>query len=454
MAIKHAFVSSLSDGNDSTLVKPSDWNAAHIGEFPAQSATFVVAASNANSKVKEYADYICDGVDDQVQIQAAIDALPSTGGSILLSNGQFNISSTILIKSYVTFAGVGPSTILYLSNNSNVDVLSSNPALALDYINIRDLRINGNKDNNSAGSGIYLYNPARLFIDNVAIINPKADGIRLERESNSLNRYGESLIHNSYLANGDGNGISVNLDNDFTIYGLDIISTRVEVFAGYGIKTYGSGKVLIDDCWISSNANGVYINGSSRPSMSSSKIEYNSVFGAQFQSVYYARIIGSLFRDNSYISSGYSNLNFIAGGKNEVIGNHLFDDRGGSAKVDYNIEETSTASSNIYMGNLMYGATVANMLIVDPASALVRANMGYVTENSGTATITAGQTSVNVTHNLAATPTRVQLTPTTDTGGKRYWISAKGASTFTITIDSTYTSDIIFDWRAIVGEGN
>ena len=69
-------------------------------------------------------------------------------------------------------------------------------------------------------------------------------------------------------------------------------------------------------------------------------------------------------------------------------------------------------------------------------------------KNSGTATITAGNTSVDVTHGLAGTPTRVYLTPTTDTAGKRYWVSAKGSTTFTITIDSSHTADISFDWLA------
>ncbi len=80
------------------------------------------------------------------------------------------------------------------------------------------------------------------------------------------------------------------------------------------------------------------------------------------------------------------------------------------------------------------------------------ANFGKVIRRSqytytyGTATITAGQTSKDVTHGLATTPTRVYLSPTTDTGGKRYWTSAKGSTTFTISIDSSYASDISFDY--------
>ena len=72
------------------------------------------------------------------------------------------------------------------------------------------------------------------------------------------------------------------------------------------------------------------------------------------------------------------------------------------------------------------------------------------TGNTGTATITAGQTTVDVTHGLAAAPTRVILTPTTALGGKFAYVSAKAASTFTITIDSASEADISFDWYAVV----
>ena len=37
-----------------------------------------------------HAAYICDGVDDQVKIQAALDSLPPEGGTVLLSPGHFS----------------------------------------------------------------------------------------------------------------------------------------------------------------------------------------------------------------------------------------------------------------------------------------------------------------------------------------------------------------------------
>lgn len=65
-------------------------------------------------------------------------------------------------------------------------------------------------------------------------------------------------------------------------------------------------------------------------------------------------------------------------------------------------------------------------------------------------TLKAGQTSVDVTHGLAAAPTRVQLTPTTATAGKDPRVTAKAATTFTITIESAHSADISFDWSAVV----
>jgi parallel beta-helix repeat protein len=73
---------------------PSNEASATAGDYQ-RSSTFVVAASNAAPGSKYGADYICDGVDDDVQINAALAALPeieieggvSTG---VLDNGIAN----------------------------------------------------------------------------------------------------------------------------------------------------------------------------------------------------------------------------------------------------------------------------------------------------------------------------------------------------------------------------
>lgn len=54
-----------------------------------------VASSESPITIKSVCQYICDGTDDQEEIQKAIDSLASTGGRIFLTKGKFFISSPI-----------------------------------------------------------------------------------------------------------------------------------------------------------------------------------------------------------------------------------------------------------------------------------------------------------------------------------------------------------------------
>ena len=90
-----------------------------------RSATLVVAASDSPTKSKAQADYVCDGTADDVQIQAAIDALPAAGGTVKLSEGTFTIAigqtygtadcGVVVDRSDVTLSGEGDSTVIDFS---------------------------------------------------------------------------------------------------------------------------------------------------------------------------------------------------------------------------------------------------------------------------------------------------------------------------------------------------
>lgn len=57
--------------------------------------TFIVAASDATQRVRGNADYVCDGTADDVQILAAMNALPTQGGTVILSEGNFSLTSAL-----------------------------------------------------------------------------------------------------------------------------------------------------------------------------------------------------------------------------------------------------------------------------------------------------------------------------------------------------------------------
>ena len=82
-------------------------------------------------------------------------------------------------------------------------------------------------------------------------------------------------------------------------------------------------------------------------------------------------------------------------------------------------------------------------------------NYGYISENSGTATMLINNGSIVVNHGLATTPTRVQVTATSNPGlADSFWADTYGATSFTIHATTNVTSATTFDWRAVIGEGN
>lgn len=119
-----------------------------------KAATFVIASSTSVGG----ADYYCDGTDDDVQIQAAIDALPSGGGRILLREGTYTITTTILInRDNVILEGVGFGTVITQPNSTNINLITIGDGTNTHSYNIiRNLKVNGNGANQTNGYGIYI----------------------------------------------------------------------------------------------------------------------------------------------------------------------------------------------------------------------------------------------------------------------------------------------------------
>jgi len=84
-------------------------------------ATLTIAASDSSAQSIAQANYICDGTDDDVQIQAAIDALPVTGGSLFFMAGEYVASSPIFTvnRTNITFNGEGYSSYIRSIDDAN-----------------------------------------------------------------------------------------------------------------------------------------------------------------------------------------------------------------------------------------------------------------------------------------------------------------------------------------------
>lgn len=160
-----------------------------------RSATRIVAAYNSKDTVN--ADYVCDGTNDDVEINAAIDSLPATGGMILLMDGTFTIGATLTIDvDNTTIKGMGSSTIIKLGANVSAITASSRANIL-----ISDLQLDGVKAtyDTTTNDGIAFSSVTDSKITNCYVHDFKGVGI----EFNGCSR---CKITNNTLKNCDSGG--------------------------------------------------------------------------------------------------------------------------------------------------------------------------------------------------------------------------------------------------------
>lgn len=141
-----------------------------------RTATRVVASVNAPAHMKSAADSVCSGVDDDIEINAAI----SGGGTVVLVGGDFTIGDYIDLVSDLTLIFEGGARIVK-ENNYNVTPPdppfgSSNPAIVgYNKTNIRIYNswTDGNRVNQADWSGQH----GMIFsgCSYIWVENPKAD---------------------------------------------------------------------------------------------------------------------------------------------------------------------------------------------------------------------------------------------------------------------------------------
>lgn len=106
----------------------------------------VVAAFNATSRQRANADYVCDGVADQVEINAAIDALvysvnTSSGGEIVIVGPEVFVSGPILLRRGVTIRGSGKASTTISSTSTTAIFAAKDAAAKNDHIMVRDFSL-------------------------------------------------------------------------------------------------------------------------------------------------------------------------------------------------------------------------------------------------------------------------------------------------------------------------
>ena len=311
-----------------------------------RTARFTVGTSTAGWTAAD-CDYLCDGTADQTEINAAITALPATGGEVVILDGTYNIKASINIpKDNVSIRGNGNATILKRMFNSSVQegiITLTNRS----GCKISNLQVDGNKVSYTSinNCGIYLSSSSRNVVTGNTCDN-NAFGI--------------------YLSSASSNTVTCNTCNYNSVYGIYLSSASSNTITG-------------NTC--NNNNSGVYLNSSSSNNTVTCNTCNNNSYGIYLSSASSNTITGNTCNDNdsSGISLNSSSSNVVTGNtcnnnspgisldsssRNVVTGNTCI--RGTGLATDYAVYQNTMKLSgadnnyNLISNNNCMGKAVAN----------------------------------------------------------------------------------------------
>ncbi len=399
-----------------------------------RSTTLTIASNDSSNLSKAQADYTCDGVDDQIQIQAAIDSLNAIGGDIYLSPGVFNISSVINITVPITWhgSGVGEHWAGSAPYGYYGSILSAVAGFTGKMINISGSHYGGGFYNlGISGDNM---NPA-VLIPNTAV---------------DVDNAGDFVVHHCFLFNLPFQS-AIRLNNHGSWIDLcDFEYNRLVTAGAIDATNY---RNWITNCYFSTNRSAIEI---------SSKWQHihNCVFTNSKRyhigcaSPSEQKISSCTFETWNSDNSGWAAIRFY----NSPLYNHIINSSFNATGCNGSegIQDNGTAldycniNNNIFYG---FGATSPIDLSSAGTHNIVRNNIGYITENSGTATLVNGTTSIAVSHGLAVTPSAgdIIVTPIEAWGNMtQFYIDTYTATQFTIHADINPAQDVDFVWKAVV----
>lgn len=191
-----------------------------------RTARFIVGTSAAGWTQAD-CDYLCDGEADDVELNAAVQALPDTGGEILLLDGTYQLTAPVAIdKNSVTLTGNGQATILKRMF-ANTAATASLLYVTSSYNTIRCLRVDGNKAN-FAGYGVYLSSAKHTTVADCFIVDCSKNGLQMKNAA-------FNIIQQNTLEGNTANGLNLTTSTYNSITGNIFQSngnTGIYLFSG------------------------------------------------------------------------------------------------------------------------------------------------------------------------------------------------------------------------------
>lgn len=343
---------------------------------PSKPFDITVAASNAPAWVRAIANYVCDGTDDDVQINAAINATGT--GRVYLSSGTFTIGSTITLQNNIKLEGQGFNTIITCKNSFTDHMLTVSGKTG---VSLSNFKIDGNKTNQTfttfdAKSLIYVYNSSFSGVENLFLYNGIAAGIQYKGNAAqytglSIRGCKLSTLHNGILLStyGEYCRISDCVINTVSQYGINIAgagnvtvnnaqATQCSI-AGINVDSNGTNptKITVSNSHFNHNAIGIVLKSVSRVSIVNCNAISNTQDGIKLIGASYCSVIGGTVGANSAgTHNTYSEIKLMSDGSthslNNIIQGVAIDSYVANPKAQYSINEDTNSNYNLFAHNI------------------------------------------------------------------------------------------------------
>ena len=363
-------------------------NATDVLAYPETSQKYVVWNDTSTIFVKDSDGRVTRSTNATAQLLTVL----ATGGDVLLKDGTYSISQKLMIPTNTYLHGESMSATIIrwigAANGTMIEIATSNTMLSNLYINCNNLaNIGVNVD---GGASIWANN-----MQNIYIINSIRSGLRLDQLDGSVFINVRSVLSDSSNASGDA--ITINQGTALDLIGCQgthSVGRRNGLDLGYSTNTrFFGGQFSRVDVYRCNQAN------------------FYGVDIEEDQSTIALNIGGEATYSSSFIGCYISN-DIAAAGKAINIYDGI---------KNVNIQGCTLTGTTLANWLRIVGGSHATMIAndieagtLDGAAGTVTFldNYGYVTQNSGTATVLNGATSKWVTHGCSFTPTAKDVTIT------------------------------------------